>query len=103
MNKAKRINRKNWLTWEEHKKELLKDPAVFKAYQELQPEFAVIEAILRARMKKGLSQEKLAKRMKTKQSAISRLESGNGNPSLNFLQRLASALDSRLEIRFLPK
>lgn len=103
MNKAKRINRKNWLTWEEHKKELLKDPEVKVEYEKLQPEFAVLEAILKVRMKKGLTQKKVARRMKTKQSAIARLESGNANPSLNFLQRLAAALDSRLEIRFVPK
>lgn len=91
------------MSWEEHKKELMKDPEFVEAWQELQPEFAIIEAILRARMKKGISQKELAKRMKTKQSAISRLESGRANPSLNFLQRLAKALNTRLEIRFLPR
>lgn len=85
------------------KKKLFKDPEFVKAYHELDPEFAVIEAILRARLKRGVTQKKLAQRMKTKQSAISRLESGTANPSLNFLKRLAEALNSRLEIRFLPK
>lgn len=85
------------------KKKLFKDPEFVKAYHELDPEFAVIEAILRARLKKGVTQKKLAQRMKTKQSAISRLESGTANPSLNFLKRLAKALDSRLEIRLVPK
>ena len=85
------------------KKKLFKDPEFVRAYRELDPEFAVIEAILRARIKKGISQKKLAQRMKTKQSAISRLESGTANPSLSFLKRLAKALDSRLEIRLIPK
>jgi ribosome-binding protein aMBF1 (putative translation factor) len=85
------------------KKKLLKDPKAKAEYDKLQPEFAVIEGILKARIKKGITQKKLAQKMKTKQSAISRLESGTANPSLNFLQRLAQALDSRLEIRFLPK
>lgn len=92
------------LDFNEYKKEVfLKDPALGVEYKKLQPEFAVIEAIFRARMRKGLTQERVARRMKTKQSAIARLESGSANPSVNFLQRLASALDSRLEIRFLPK
>ena len=81
----------------------MKDPAVVKAYQEFQPEFAIIRKIIEARAKLGITQKKLAQKMKTKQSAISRLESGTANPSLTFLQRLARALDSRLEIRFLPR
>lgn len=85
------------------KKELFKDPEFVKAYSELDPEFTVIEAILRARLKKGITQKKLAQIMKTRQSAISRLESGTANPSLNFLKRLAEALDSRLEIHMVPK
>lgn len=90
-------------TFEEHKKELMKDPEFVRAYQKLQPEFAIIRKIIEARVKDGITQKKLAKRMGTKQSAISRLESGNANPSLSFLGRLAEALDSRLEIRFVPK
>lgn len=103
MNKIKRTNRKNWLTWKEYRRELMEDPEVVKAYQELQPEFAIIKKIIEARVKRGVSQEKLAEKMETKQSAISRLESGTANPSLNFLKKLAKALDSRLEIRLIPK
>lgn len=103
MSKTKKRSRKNWLTWEKHRKELMKDPKVVRAYQELQPEFAIIRKIIESRVKEGVTQKELAKRMKTKQSAISRLESGQANPSLSFLQRLARALNARLEIRFLPK
>ena len=81
----------------------MKDPKVVRAYQELQPEFEIIEKIIRARLKRGVTQKKLAQKMKTKQSAISRLESGTANPSLNFLKRLAEALNSRLEIKLVPK
>jgi len=102
VNKVKRTTR-NWLTWKEYRKELMKDPKVVRAYQELQPEFEIIEKIIRARLKRGVTQKKLAQKMKTKQSAISRLESGTANPSLNFLKRLAEALDSRLEIKLVPK
>lgn len=103
MGKVKKTDRKNWLTWEEHKKELMKDPKVRQAYLEIQPEFAIVRKIIESRVKEGVTQKELARRMKTKQSAVSRLESGRANPSLNFLQRLAEALNSRLEIRFLPK
>ena len=103
MKKIKGVNRKNWMTWKEHRKQLMKDPEFVRAYQELQPEFAIIRKIIESRVKEGVTQKELAKRMKTRQSAISRLESGRANPSLSFLQRLAEALNSRLEIRFLPK
>ena len=97
------MNKYKLLDFEIFKRKLLKNPKAKAEYEKLQPEFAVIERILRARIEKGITQKKLAQRMKTKQSAISRLESGAANPSISFLQRLAQALDSRLEIRFLPK
>ncbi len=97
------MNKYRLVDFEAFKKKLFKDPEFVKAYHELDPEFAVIEAILRARLKRGVTQKKLAQRMKTKQSAISRLESGTANPSLNFLKRLAEALDSRLEIKLVQK
>lgn len=84
------------------KKVLAKDRQLKAEYDQLQPEFAVVEAILKARMKKGLTQRGLAKKMGTKQSAISRLETGRANPSLNFLKRLAGALDSSLEVHLAP-
>ena len=103
MKQIQKTIRKNWSTWEDHRRELMKDPSVIKAYKEFQPEFAIIEKIIRARINEGITQKELANKMKTKQSAISRLESGDANPSLNFLKRLAEALDSRLEIHLVPK
>lgn len=78
----------------------MKDPEFKAEYDRQQPEFAVIEAILEARVKKDITQKTLAERMGTKQSVISRLESGNANPSIAFLQKLAKALNSHLEIKF---
>ncbi len=85
------------------KKEVLKDPALKAEYDRQQPEFAVIRAILDARVKKGVTQKELAKKIGTKQSVISRLESGRANPSVAFLKKLAGALNSHLEIRFITK
>lgn len=90
----------NFTVWE---KEALKDPRFREEYEKLQPEFAVVEALLRARKEKGLRQQDLARKVGTKQSVISRLEVGGTNPTVSFLQRLAQALDTRLEIRFIPK
>ncbi len=49
---------------------------------------------------KKMTQAELAKRANTKQSNISRFESGNYNPSVEFLRKIAGALDKRLEIKF---
>ena len=83
------------------KKDALKDPELKKEYDKLQPEFAVIRAVIEARIKKGLTQDKLAQKIGTKQSVISRLESGRANPSVAFLKKLAQALNSHLEIKFI--
>ncbi|OGD95993.1 transcriptional regulator [Candidatus Curtissbacteria bacterium RIFCSPLOWO2_01_FULL_37_9] len=86
--------------WKVLKKELLKDPKVKAEYDKLQPKFAAVSALIEARIKKGLTQEALAKKIKTKQSAIARIESGNANPSIGFLQKLAEALGKKLVIQF---
>ena len=84
----------------ELKKELLTDPEVKRHYDALEPEYAVIRAVIQKRIEKKLSQRELAEKVGTKQSAISRLESGNANPSLHFLQKIAAALGTRLTISF---
>jgi len=90
-------------TYKQLKKELLKDKKIRYAYDKLGPEFIVIEMIIKKRIERGLSQKELAKKIGTKQSAISRLESGTYNPSLSFLQKVSEALDSRLKISLAEK
>ncbi len=84
------------------KARLLKDPQVRKHYDALEEEFALMEAVAKARARSGLSQAELAKRMKTTQSTIARLESGRGKPSTRTLDRFAKATGHRLQIGFEP-
>ncbi|CAN0175259.1 unnamed protein product [Phaeothamnion confervicola] len=70
-----------------HKK-WMKDPAYRKEYDALEEEFALIAAVAKARARAGLSQAELARRMKTTQGTIARLESGRGLPSTRTLGRL---------------
>ena len=90
-------------TYRQFKKELLKDKKIKDAYEKLGPEFAVIEMIIKKRIERGLSQKELAQKIGTKQSAISRLESGTYNPSLSFLQKVGEALDVKLKISLAEK
>jgi ribosome-binding protein aMBF1 (putative translation factor) len=72
------------------------------AYAELEPEFALAQAMISARVAAGLSQEQLAQRMQTTQSVIARLEGGKSQPSTQTLKRLAAATGTKLTIRFEP-
>lgn len=85
-------------SYKNFKRELLKDPEYKKAYDELEPEFALIRLMIEKRIKEGLTQKQLAKKMKIKQPLISRFESGTYNPSLKFLYRVAKGLDAKLKI-----
>jgi transcriptional regulator with XRE-family HTH domain len=84
------------------RKRWMKDPAFRKEYDALEEEFALIAAVAKARLRSGLTQAELAKRMKTTQSTVARLESGRGQPSTRTLARFASATGHRLKISFEP-
>ena len=73
-----------------------------RAYDALRDEFIIAQAMIDARQRAGLTQTELAKRIKTTQSVIARLESGRSLPSGRTLQRFARATGSRLAVRFEP-
>ena len=94
-----RMNKWNKLpSFDDHLKEALKDPEFRREYEALEPEFALYEMLIEARMKKGFTQEQLAKKMGTKQSAISRFESGRVSPRWDFILKLTQALGARIKI-----
>ncbi len=85
------------MNFEEFKQELLKDPEFKKEYENKDdPYFEISEMVEEARVRKGLTQEQLAKKMGTKQSSISRIENCSNLPSISFLQKMAKALGDRL-------
>lgn len=88
------------MTFEKHKKMLLKDPEFRKIYEETRLEREIARALIRTRIEKRLTQAQLAKKLKTKQSVISRVESGQTTPSLSFLKRLAEVLNLSLSVQF---
>lgn len=82
--------------------EQLQDPEFRKEYEALQPEHAVVQAIIDARKNAGLTQKELSERTGIAQGDISKLENGNANPSIRTLQRLAAAMGMTLTVEFLP-
>jgi predicted transcriptional regulator len=82
----------------ELKKRWMDDPKFRTEYEKADEEFAVIEALVRARTEAKLSQAQVAKRIGTTQSAIARLEGGGISPSLSTLRRYAEATGKRLRV-----
>src|ERR1700749_3012022 len=79
-------------------KQWLKRPGYRRAYKALETEFNLAAALIAARARAGLTQEELARRMRTTQTVIARLESGRVKPSTRTLERLAKATGLRLRI-----
>ena len=82
------------------KKEWVKDPDVKGEYEKLKPEFELAREFIRARTKAKMTQLDVAKKMKTTQSVIARLESGKAVPTMKTIDRFAKAVGMRFEIHF---
>lgn len=80
-------------------------PEVRREYDQLAEEFAFLDEILKARAEAGLTQTEVAERIGTTQSAVARLESGSGkhSPSLATLEKYASALGYKLQLRLVKQ
>lgn len=85
------------------KKRWMADPKFRKEYEKADAEFEIVEKLIRARTGAGLSQLQIAKRLKTTQSAVARLESGSISPSLLTLRRYAKATGNRLQVELRPE
>jgi len=83
-----------------HKKLLMKDPEFRKALKEVEPEYQIARALIRARIDKNLTQNQLAIKLGTKQSVLSRVENAKTTPTVSFLKRLAEVLNMNLKIEF---
>jgi len=86
------------------KDQWFRDAEVRKEYKTLKAEFQLAEEIIKARAKAKMTQAELARRIGTKSTAISRLESPNyGKASISMLKKVAHALCCELQIRLVPK
>ena len=89
----------NCMKWSSAKKVILKNKNVQDELKKNEAEYTFIEEIIMARKERNLTQKDLAELIGTRQSNISRLESGNYNPSLDFLNKIAHAVGKELEVR----
>ncbi len=80
------------------------DPEFQAEWEAIQPEMAIAQAVIDARVATGMTQQQLAEATGIAQGDISKLERGSGNPSVRTLRRLAAGMGKRLKIEFVtPK
>lgn len=75
-----------------------KDKKFAEGFEEGYEQFKVGVMLRQARKAAGLTQEELARRLKTKKTAISRIENHAEDIKLSTLERVAAALGKRLRI-----
>lgn len=79
-------------------KEDLKNPEFRRAYEEEELKFKIAQAVYLKRKAKRLSQAELAKKAHTTQKVISRIEHSEVSVGVDLLQRIATALDLKVNI-----
>lgn len=79
---------------------LFQDEEFKKEYEKLEPRYELVSLIIKTRLEQNLTQEELARRIGTKKSNISRLESGKYNPSLDFIIKVAEAFGKKVKLEF---
>ena len=95
-------NNSQLIPFSQIKKEWLKDPEYRREYEKLEPEFQIARQMIDARIKQNLTQAQIAKKAKTGQAVISRLEGMNAKPSLSLLSKIASALNTEINVVIKP-
>lgn len=89
------------MNYKELKQKLLNSSEAFRReYLKKDLPFELAELIIRHRIKRGLTQEQLAKLVGTKQPGIARAEKGTALPTIALLSKIASALNLELLIDF---
>ncbi len=76
-------------TLDQYLAEQLKNPKFKKEWDELEDEYQIIENIVKARIEAHMTQTQLSEVTGITQSDISKIENGNGNPSLKTLRKIA--------------
>jgi len=89
------------LTLDDYIKEQLKDPKFKNEWDKSEAAHQVTRELIRVRIEGKISQRELARKAKTTQAVLSRIENMTVSPSIGLLQKIASALGKNLEIKFI--
>lgn len=96
---GERMN-KTGISMDNLRERLFQDEEFKKEYEKLEPRYELVALIIKTRLEQNLTQEELARRIGTKKSNISRLESGKYNPSLDFIIKVAEAFGKKVKLEF---
>lgn len=92
---------KNVRRFKNRLKEDMEDPEFRRAFEEEEVFVSIAIQIAKIREKKKLTQQQLAKRLRTTQQTVSRLENPhNKSYSIGTLIKLGEALNKRLKVEF---
>lgn len=103
MKKNEDLNKKNYTNYEKYLQNNLKKSNYRKKYEQELKRLRYAYKISQLRKSEDLSQKEFAKKIKTTQSVISRIERGHQNVSSDYLERIASALNKELVFEFKDK
>jgi DNA-binding XRE family transcriptional regulator len=81
----------------------MKEPEFRREYEALEPEFEIVRQIIDLRLRRKMTQTELARRIGAQQPSIARLERRGQTKNLDYLQRVAKALNAKLEVRLIPR
>ena len=79
------------------------DSELQREYDRLAPRFALIDALVKARKQRHLTQRELAERIGVTKTVISRVESGKHSPRLEMAYDIAKAIGLRLDVRLVDE
>jgi DNA-binding XRE family transcriptional regulator len=91
--------RRDMPQFEDWEAEKIKGEEFIAVAEELEPGYQVA----RLRILRGLTQAQLAEMVGTRQPSIARLENGSSNPSLSFLNKIAVALNAKIEVKLVAE
>jgi transcriptional regulator with XRE-family HTH domain len=87
-------------SWNDLRERRMDSTAARAGYAQARLASEIGRMVRELREARGLSQRALAGRMGTTQSVVGRLEAGGSRPTIVTLDRVASALGVRMEVRF---
>lgn len=79
-----------------------KSPEFKKAWEDSKTETEMILSMIDARESANLTQSQLAEITGIDQGSISRIENGEGNPTIAKLKKIANGMNAQLKILFVP-
>lgn len=88
------------MNYDRYLKERLKDPKFKGLVKKHDERFKVAREIIKARFEKGWSQRELAKKAKTTQAVISRIENISVDSRVKLIQKIARAMGKQVVISF---